>query len=479
MVLGGIAWTHDRIRRAVGHGLAASNCEMSTPELVCDAIAALIQVGESAAANRLFEHGVLHGNQLAVPLLMRLSGQAQANGEHARSLEFLERAGKKGARGAEYQSYLGVQLAFNGRLVEAERELESCVHLDPTSGRAALILSRLRTQTTGQNHLQNLAVGLEKVRPETEERAALGFALYKELEDLGRYEEAWNALSKANRVMQGLLQHDPATEDGNVTRLIRSTSDWTAPKAENLNTGPRPIFIVGMPRSGTTLLDRILGNHSCVANAGELSDFGRQLCWVVDHRTPLIPDATALDRLVDIDFAELGQRYLLQTQWRAGDKPFYVDKLPANWVVSGLIARALPQARILHMTRDPMEVCFSNYRALFGDSYQYSYDLTSLAQHHANYRRIMAHWHRAAPGRIMDVAYHDLVDDAPSVARRVFDFCGLEFESGCTDVTRNQGAVATLSMVQARNAINNRNVGQWRPYAPWLQPLQEALRDGA
>lgn len=475
LVLGGIAWKHDRIREATEHGLAASRCNLTSPEIVCDVIAALVQVGESAAASRLFTHRKLIEGGLAVSILMRLSGQAQINGEHERALEFLERARNSGAEGSDFQCYLGVQLTFNGRLDEAERALESCTQDNPAAGRAGLFLSRLRKQTAEHNHLANLSKGLTTVRRGSEEHAALEFARYKELEDLGSYEEAWQALANANRVVHEIVRHDRASEAAAMARLVECSRGWEACESTIEREGPCPIFIVGMPRSGTTLLDRIMGNHSQVANAGELGDFGWQLRWVVDHRTPAYPDALTLDRLADIDFAVLGRRYLQHTQWRAGGKPFYVDKLPANWVLSGLVARALPNARILHLVRDPMDVCFSNFRAFLGYSYPYAYDLASLAQHYLDYRRVMTHWQRAFPDRIMNVAYSDLVEDPSKVSEQVFAFCGLQFEPGCTDLTRNQGAVATLSMIQVRQSIHRRNFGQWRPYTKWLRPLKDAL----
>ena len=171
--------------------------------------------------------------------------------------------------------------------------------------------------------------------------------------------------------------------------------------------GPQPIFIIGMMRSGTTLLDRMLSNHSKVASAGELDAFGLQLRWIADHRTTL--DDVVLQRAADLDYAELGKRYLEQTQWRTADKAFFIDKLPRNWMLAGLIRRALPQARILHMVREPMALCFSNYRALFSERYPYTYDLGALASYHRQYVRVMAHWHQAMPGQILDVAYADLV----------------------------------------------------------------------
>lgn len=476
LVLGGIAWKQDKVRESTARALAASQCELRLPDLVCDVIAALVQVGETALASRLFDHPLLASERLPVSMLMRLSGQAQLNGEHVRSLGYLERARRAGAGGAEFQSYLGVQLSFNGRLEEAERELESCVRLDPTQGRAQLILSRLRKQLDDRNHLDIIGQALRKVAQGSESHASLEFAQYKELEDLGRHAEAWQSLITANRIMRGLLPHDAAAEAARFARLVDESSRWSDKGDRSAcSDGPQPIFIVGMPRSGTTLLSRVVGNHSNVADAGELADFGRQLRWAVNHCTPAYPDSVALDRLATIDFAELGQRYLQQTQWRAGDKPFYIDKLPANWALAGLIARALPHAPILCMARDPMDVCFSNFRAMFGDSYPYSYELDSLGRHYRNHRKVLEHWQAAFPERILELPYQDLVENAEGTARRIFDFCGLAFEPGCADVTRNRGAVATLSMVQVREPIHARFSGQWRPYEEWLEPLRAAL----
>lgn len=475
LLLGGIAWKQDRIRAATEHAQAAAACEFFVADLVCDVIAALVQVGETASAHRLFDHPVLKQEKLPVPLLMRLSGQAQANGEHARSLEYLQRARAAGAAGADFLSYLGVQLSFNGQLEEAERELEACVRLDPAAGRAGLILSRLRKQTPERNHLENLRAGLARVQRGSAEHAALEFARYKELEDLRRYEEAWHALENANGTMRSLLKYDPDKDAESIHRLTEATTGLPPPTAGEATDGPQPIFIIGMPRSGTTLLDRVLSNHSRVTDAGELGDFIKQLSWMIDHKTTLFLDAEAVQRLDHLDFAELGRRYLHQTQWRASGSRYYIDKLPANWAVAGLIAQALPAARILHMVRDPLDVCFSNWRAMFGDSYPYSYDLAALARHYAIYRTTMEHWRQAFPGRILDVRYQDLAAKPEETAQRVFAFCGLDFEPGCTDVTRNVQQLATLSMFQAREPVRARGSEQWRPYAEWLAPLQRAL----
>jgi hypothetical protein len=239
--------------------------------------------------------------------------------------------------------------------------------------------------------------------------------------------------------------------------------------------GPMPIFIVGMPRSGTTLLERILGNHSQVTPAGELADFSRQWRWVTDRHGQRLLDAALVEGAGETDFAEVGRRYLEQSQWRAGGRPYYVDKLPPNFMLAGFIRRALPQAKIVHMTREPMDLCFSNYRALFGDAFAYSYDLDALAAHHRQYRRLMAHWHAVMPGAIHDVDYAALVQDTEAAMRALLAHCGLPFEAGCLDTAGNPAPVATLSSAQVREPIHGRALGEWKPYAAQLTGLRRAL----
>lgn len=476
LLLGGIAWRQDRIRDSVNDALKASDTSPTTAEAVCDVIAGLIQVGESAVAHSLLEQPLLQG-ALGVNLLLRLSGRAQLLGDHPATLMFLDRAGVAGASGANYLAHLGIQQTINGQLAQAEETLEACAKLDPGNGRAILLLSRVKKQTLTHNHLDQIQRGLQRVQGGGEEHAALEFARYKELEDVGRVDEAWQALASGNSIMRARLRHDSSRERRLFERLIAETSDWQAShddSAQHVDGGPQPIFVLGMPRSGTTVLDRILDKHSQVRSAGELPDFASQMQWSVNHNTPSIPDDLALDRLNAIDFRTLGERYLERARWRAQGNRFFVDKLPANWPLTGLILRALPGARVLHMVRDPMDVCFSNYRALFGDSYPYSYDLPALASHYQSYLRVMRHWHDRFPGRILDVGYGELVADPERTAKRVFGFCDLDAEAGCVDIV-GDGAVGTLSMVQVREPIHQRAAGQWRTYANQLQTLCDAI----
>jgi hypothetical protein len=239
--------------------------------------------------------------------------------------------------------------------------------------------------------------------------------------------------------------------------------------------GPTPVFIVGMPRSGTTLLDRILSSHSRVTSAGEIIDFWRQLHWVADVVPAKGESLLQIVQRDDIDFRQVGQRYLRQTQWMAQGRAFYIDKLPGNIQMVAFIRRALPHAPILHMVRDPMDTCFSNYKAMFGNISAYSYDLDALAHYYGQYARLVRHWHAALPGAMLDVSYADLVRDPETGIRRVLAHCGLEVEEACLRPERNAAAVATRSSPQVRESIHTRGLGQWLHYERQLEPLRKAL----
>jgi len=243
--------------------------------------------------------------------------------------------------------------------------------------------------------------------------------------------------------------------------------------------GPCPIFIVGMPRSGTTLLDRMLSSHPAIASAGEIDDLPRQLRAqaLALPGQPRTLEAI-LARAGELDFAALGARYLEQTQWRAGGRAFYIDKLPTNLELVGCIRRALPWAPILHLRRDAMDTCFSNWKMFFGNASPYSYDLDALATHYLGQARLGAHWHAACPQALHAVDYAALVTDPEQVLRAVLGYCGLAFDPACLHPERNAAPVATPSHLQVRAPIHAGAGGQWRRYARELEPLRQALRAG-
>jgi len=472
LILSGIAWDEDRVRDAVRHALDSAKMLPDDELLIADVVAALLQAGETVAARNALAHPAFKRSR-EVAALARAAGFRYKLAEHAEALALLDRAKSLGADGAEFRFSRGMQLVFNGRMKEAEAELDACLRMPNAPARATLELARLRKQTPEKNHLADLARRIGTVAQNSEAHAAIEFARYKELEDLGRYDEAWDSLARGNAMMYARHNHDPAASRRLFERLTTAATPEFLKPADVVHEGPQPIFIIGMPRSGTTVVDRLLGNHPDVTLAGELDDFALQMRWAADHQATL--DETVIDRLPRIDYAGLGRRYLDQTQWRADGKRYFTDKLPRNWMVGGLIAKSLPQAKLVHLVRDPMDVCFSNFRVMFADAFAHIYDLDALASHYRDYRRVMDHWHAAMPGRILDVVYADLVKDPETTMRRVLDFCGLAWDPACIDLTKNESAVATLSTAQVREPIHARAIKEWMRYEKQLEPLKRAL----
>ncbi len=476
LLAGAILSSDARVRECLMHLQAAAASLPENADLVAMVALAMLRVGDIVGARRCLENPAVAATT-SVEDLMSLAHAHQLLGEHAKSLAFMDRARAQGCDNPDFRYFRGLQLQFNGRLQEAEEEMETCLKMGPTYGRASLSLARLKTQTAANNHLTYIREQIRRVEKGSEDHASFEFAQYKELEDLGEYDEAWAALERGNRIMDQLFRHDGQAEGRLFDALIeRIGTDFLQPSTADLS-GPAPIFVIGLPRSGTTLIERILGNHSMVESAGELNDFPRQMQWQANHYCFPVLDELLLARAEELDYADIGKRYLRQSQWRANGKPFYVDKLPPNFMLAGFIHRALPHAAILHMVREPMDACFSNYKAMFGGAYAYSYEPNLLIAHYRRYRRLMDHWHAVMPGRIFDVSYNELVRDPEGKTREILAFCQLPFEPGCADLARNRTPVATLSSAQTRHAISDRSIGEWRRYAKQLAWMEAELAD--
>lgn len=470
-----IAWREDRVRDGARHALEAARVAPDMADALCTVASVLLETGETVAARECLDR-LPAGSINDALALMRVAALRKRLEQHVEALALLDRAAALGHTSAALRFQRGEALLFNGRLAEAEAELEASLAAAPAHGSVAVPLVRARRQTPERNHLALLEQSQRRVAPGSREQAALEFARYKTLEDLGRYGEAWTALAHGNALMHARLRHEDARHHAWLERFLAAWAHVAPDAGTGKFDGPRPIFIVGMARSGTTLLERMLGNHPAVAVAGELQDFGSQLHWMADTRNAQSDQLVA--RLPGLDYAELGRRYLAQTQWRANGSKFFIDKQPPNWVLAAAIHAALPEAPILNLVRDPMDTCFSNWRAYFGDACAYSYSLDTLAAHFNDYRRVLAHWHQSMPGAILDVPYADLVRDPETTMRKVFDFCGLDWQPGCTDITRNAAPSATLSAAQVRGGLRRDTGGQWRAYATQLAPLCEALLGG-
>ena len=386
---------------------------------------------------------------------------------------FLQRAQRIRDGGAPARYLLGLAAFYQGDEAEAERAWEAALQRNPMMPPVHRLLAKLRRQTPARNHIDRLRATVARMPQGHPEAPWLHYALFKELDDMDDIEGAWQALVQGMQARRRQVAYDAVAEARLFDRLQARSVPATGVAVST--TAPTPIFIVGMPRSGTTLLEQILARHPHVQDAGELRDMLCQLRWVCDRVGGPHLDEALCVAAEQADMGLLGRRYLEKTAWRANGRAFFTDKMPANFLLVDHIARALPQARILHMVRDPMEVCFSNLKELFVDAYPHTYDQREMAAHFIRYRGLMRHWHSRHPGRILDISYEDLVRAPEAAARRVLDFCGLAWDPDVLAMGPRTSSGATASAAQVREPIHVRYVGQWRRYAHHLQPMQTAL----
>jgi tetratricopeptide (TPR) repeat protein len=366
-------------------------------------------------------------------------------------------------------------LIYLGRFDEAQADLERCLKRTPGLPKLYWLLATLGRMPRDGRFAQAIVDALQRPGLPAEDTAMLGFALHAELDRAGRTTQAWQALELGCRAKRATLRYAPADTEALVAALMLTTGALPDAAGANGHAHRVPIFITGMHRSGTTLLEQLLSAHQDVQGIGELYDFTSAMRHATDHHCRGVIDITLVKRARSVDFADVGARYLAGVEWRLGSPRFFTDKLPSNFFNIGYIAHALPQAKILHMVRDPVETCFSNLRELFSDANPYSYDLAELAHFHGQYRRLMAHWRRALPGRVLDVDYARLTREPEAVMREVSAFCGIEFDPAMVDTRASRRSVATASAVQVREGIQARDVPKWAPYADQLAPLIRAL----
>lgn len=366
---------------------------------------------------------------------------------------------------------------FLGDIEGAEQDYDEAIRLQPRDAQAYLNRSELRVQTRERNHIPALERALAASAGDWQREVPLRYALAKEYEDLAEYAASWRHLSSGAELRRRHLQYD--------VRVDLATVGWisqTFPQGAVFGGGcasPEPIFILGMPRTGSTLVDRILSSHSDVYAAGELSDFAAALVAAVAQRLGRVPPRQELIAAsATVDFTALGTEYLRRTRPRTGHTRHFTDKLPLNYLYCGLIARALPLARMVHVKRHPMANCHAMYKVLFDQGYPFSYDLRELADYYLGYRRLMAHWQAALPGRIIEISYEDLITQRGLEIERLLQSLGLALQPACLESHHNPAPVATASAVQVRRPIYRTAVDAWRHYERELAPLAERLRAG-
>lgn len=407
-------------------------------------------------------------------MLIEMAHVVSSIGDSSIALELVDAAIAIDPNNAQARYLRATQLMFQGLAAEAEAELETSIHLQPAVPQPHWVLSRLRKWSEKDHHVERLRKLLPKPPSGSEAEAIFCNALHNELHDLERFSESWSALERFCRIKRALGRYD---SEGTL-KLLQAIKSLCTPgfvKAPSRDDAYVPIFIVGMHRSGTTLLERILGGHSLVSDGGETYAFTARLKIAVDHRFSGVVDLKAVQELGRADFDEIGRGFIADSAWRAKGKPYLTEKLPSNFLIAGLIAKAIPNARILHMVRDPIDTCFSNLRTYFTSAAPYSYDQVDLANYFGSYRDLMQYWHSVMPGRMLDVSYDELVTNTEVAARRIFSFCGLPFESEALQVARASGSVMTASTADVRKGILTNRGAAWKPYEARLAPLMAQL----
>jgi tetratricopeptide (TPR) repeat protein len=394
------------------------------------------------------------------------------------SIEQNKRALKiKPARFGSYNN-LGVAHQALGQFEEATWAFERALELSPNEGPIHLNLANMEKFAPDDRRLPGLRRLLNNVDSlDDEKRIAAHFAMGKALADLKEYEEAFAHLTKANALKRKSFDYDEPQR----LAMHENVREKFSPElfqrhAESGDRSWSPIFIVGMPRSGTTLMEQVLASHSKVFGAGELETFKELIgeCAKTQGVPPAYPDLVT--SLSSERITELGQLYTTRVRALAPDAPHIVDKMPLNFVFAGLIHLALPNARIVHIRRDPLDTCVSCFSLLFTGSQPFAYDLGELGRYYRGYETVMEHWHKVLPpGVLMDVQYEDLVADLEGVSRGVLAHCGLDWEDACRDFHDTKRTVRTASLMQVREPLYKRAVGSWRRYQKHLGPLFEAL----
>jgi tetratricopeptide (TPR) repeat protein len=394
---------------------------------------------------------------------------------HERAIELFRHAITVTPRSAAHHYNLAVSLTFSGQIDAAEQAYETLLRLKPRFWRAHTALSQLRRQILERNHITRLNALLANAGDDPAAVVHLNHALAKEYEDLGDYPHAFAHLQAAKVQRRERSGYSIARDRDLFEALI---ARFLEPLDPPEGAPDEPIFVIGMPRSGTTLVERILSSHPDVHSAGELQNFGVTLKRASGSATRYLLDLDTLARLQDADWPALGTAYLASTRPGTGHTPRFVDKLPHNFMYAGFIARALPRARIICLRRNPLDTCLSNFRQLFGQNtpyYDYSLDLLDTGRYYLLFDRLIAHWRRVLPGRLLEIQYEGLVDDQETQTRRMLDFLGLTWDPACLHHERNTAPVSTASAVQVRAPMHRAGLQRWRHYEPQLSELRALL----
>ncbi len=395
-------------------------------------------------------------------------------GENQTANEWFQKAAAKAPDNLPISVNFANSQIYLGNTDAAKSQLTKVLELAPNNGQAHWLLSGL-VKAKDAHHIAAIENILTSQSIPAQAEAFLCYGAGKECEDLEDWDRAFRYFERGAKARRKLVSFDNAQEDETFNALKNTyTEQWLASQSEGCDTDS-PIFIVGQPRTGTTLVERIITSHSQVHSAGELMHFGNAVRRQSNYGGRERFSASLFESAASLDSKKLGTAYMASTTKLRGTSPHFVDKLPYNYQNLPLILAALPNAKIIHLVRDPMDVCFSVYKQLFADAYPHSYDLEEMARHFVRYYRLMDIWRQRFPGRFLDVRYEAVAADVETEGRRVIDYLQLPWEEACANFHQQTTAVTTASAVQVRQPAHTRSIGRWRRYEKQLQPVRDIL----
>ena len=429
----------------------------------------LLQLGRAADAENVI-CGALDYRLGSADAYDALAHVSMLLGKHERSNELYRRVVELAPNEARFWYNLASSERSFGRLTEAEAACDRAIALDATHYASYLLRSELRVQSDDSNHITELQSLLTGSKVDDRARVLLGYALAKELDDLQRFDEAFGWFSEAARTRRRHLQYDVAVDERKLRRIIDSFPEETVSQASLPQNSSRYIFIAGLPRSGTTLMEHILLGLPGVRSNGETDNFSRALLSALP---PVSGDVFARAVAADPDVVATNYQRFAD---RGSVDVAIIEKLPMNYLYLGAIRRALPQARVLILRRDPLDSCFAMYRTLFGSAYPFSYDFEDLARYYAAFDQLIRHWRRTLGEMLYEVDYEELVGDPLHFGARVAQHCRLRWDERAIAIEKSASISLTASAAQIRRPIYGSSSGRWRHYHAHLGPLISALR---
>ncbi len=398
-------------------------------------------------------------------------------GLHERAIAIYRELLADAAQPAELHLSVAHSLKTLGRGPDAVAEYHAAARARPGFGDAWWSLANLKTYRFEDTEID--AMRAAEAAAAGPDRYHLCFALGKALEDRGEYAESFRFYERGNALRRAASRYRPETHERNTRAQIEVCTSALFARHHGAGAAAGdPVFIVGLPRSGSTLIEQILASHSQVEGTHELADVPRMVA-ALRGRESADEDRypAALGELSGADFRALGEKYLADTRIYRGGKPRFIDKMPNNFRHIGLIHLMLPNARIIDARREPMACCFGNLKQLFASGQEFAYGTDDIARYYRTYLELMAHWNRVLPGRVLRVQHEELVDDLEGNVRRILEYCGLGFEPACIEFWKTERSVRTASSEQVRQPIYREGLEQWRHYEPWLGSLRDALGD--